>query len=418
NRKEIIKQHSGALCFPPPLDPLPSNPAELANIPMTTPRTHLAVAFAAARQPLRAVRVPTASPQGDEILIRSRFTASTPLDLHRADGGLLQKPGDIFGSTTAGVVEEVGPGASGRLRVGDRVFGWAFQEPRFRAHQEFVTAPEWMFGKIPENISLEEAATVPENLITIFNTMAIDLGLPTPWPKPEGYVPARADAPVLVWGAASSVGQSALQLLRWYGYRHILATASPSHHEYLRGLGASACFDYRDPDVAKKLLAAASEMHGESGGEARETIPYIIDCIGSRHGSLRPILEGKIAQPGSVVAVMLPVILTHASPDQAPEYSMDAGEVARGLLGSGAEEDSGVAVKGVRTFFVYEKSAFFREKLASEMVPALLARGVVRPQRYRLVEGGSILEREEGALRVMREGGVSGVKLVWRTSEE
>ncbi|KAK8016025.1 hypothetical protein PG991_008913 [Apiospora marii] len=375
---------------------------------MTTPRTHLAVAFAAARQPLRAVRVPTASPQGDEILIRSRFTASTPLDLHRADGGLLQKPGDIFGSTTAGVVEEVGPGASGRLRVGDRVFGWAFQEPRFRAHQEFVTAPEWMFGKIPENISLEEAATVPENLITIFNTMAIDLGLPTPWPKPEGYVPARADAPVLVWGAASSVGQSALQLLRWYGYRH-----------YLRGLGASACFDYRDLDVAAKLLAAASEMHDKSGAGAKETIPYIIDCIGSRDGSLRPILEGKIAQPKSIVAVMLPVILTHASPDQTPEYSMDAGEVARGLLGPGAaEEDSGVAVKGVRTFFVYEKSALFREKLASEMVPALLARGVVRPQRYCLVEGESILEREEEALRVMREGGVSGVKLVWRTSEE
>lgn len=115
---------------------------------MTTPRTHTAVTFVAARQPLAAARVPTASPQGDEILIRSRFTASTPLDLHRADGGLLQKPGDIFGSTTAGVVEEVGPGASGRLSVGDRVFGWAFQEKRYRAHQEFVTAPEWMFGKV------------------------------------------------------------------------------------------------------------------------------------------------------------------------------------------------------------------------------------------------------------------------------
>lgn len=245
--------------------------------------------------------------------------------------------------------------------------------------------------------------------------MAIDLGLPTPWPKPAGYAPAGADAPVLVWGAASSVGQSALQLLRWYGYRHVLATASPAHHAYLRGLGASACFDYRDPDVAAKLLAAASEMHGKSGSEERELIPYIIDCIGSRDGSLRPILEGKMAQPGSVVAVMLPVILTHAGPEQAPEYSMDAGEVARGL---GTAADPGVTVKGVRTFFVYEKSAFFRAKLASEMLPALLAEGVVKPQRYRLVEGGSIVEREENALRVMREGGVSGVKLVWRTSEQ
>lgn len=115
---------------------------------MATPRTHTALAFVGARKPLQAIRVPTVSPEGDEILIRSQFTDSTPLDLHRADGGLLQQPGDLFGSTTVGVVEEVGAGASGRLRVGDRVFGWAFQEPQYKGHQEFVTAPEWMFGKV------------------------------------------------------------------------------------------------------------------------------------------------------------------------------------------------------------------------------------------------------------------------------
>ncbi|KAK8076083.1 hypothetical protein PG994_003355 [Apiospora phragmitis] len=362
---------------------------------MTTPRTHTAVAVVGARQPLEAIRVPTASPEADEILIRSQFTASTPLDLHRADGGLLQQPGDIFGSTTVGV------------------------KPRYRAHQEYVTAPEWMFGKIPENITAEEAATVPENLITVFNTMATDLGLPTRWPKPEGYVPSNADDPILVWGAGSSVGQFALQVLRWYGYRHVLATASPSHHEYLRGLGASACFDYRDADVAEKVLAAASEMaqHGNGGKGGSAVVPFIIDCIGSRNGSLGPILTKKIAQPSSVVAVMLPVILTHAGPDQAPEYAMDAPEVARSLLGPGAES-SGVTVKGVRTFFVYENSPLFKAKLPSEIMPALLAQGVVTPQRFRIVEGGSILEREENALRQMREGGVSGVKLVWRTSDQ
>ncbi|KAK7990562.1 hypothetical protein PG990_014842 [Apiospora arundinis] len=379
---------------------------------MPASRSHTAVAFAGARKPLQAIQVPTEAPKDDEILIQSQFTASTPLDLHRADGGLLMKLGDIFGSTTAGVVVKVGPQASGRLRVGDRVFGWAFQEPRYKAHQEYVTAPEWMFGKIPENISSEEAATIPENLITIFNTLATDLALPTPWPKPEDYVPDHANDPILVWGAGSSVGQSALQVLRWYGYRHILATASPAHHEYLRGLGATECFDYRDASV----LAAASRMH-EKGGKksdgAPETIPFIIDCIGSRDGSLGPILQQKLAQRGSIVAVMLPVILTHASPDQAPEYAMDAAEVA-GSLGTVAS--SGVTVKGVRTFFVYENNPLFKEKLPSEIIPALLAQKIVTPQRYRLVEGKTILEREENALKQMREGAVSGVKLVWRTS--
>ncbi|KAK8007034.1 hypothetical protein PG989_001024 [Apiospora arundinis] len=348
---------------------------------MPASRSHTAVAFAGARKPLQAIQVLTEAPKDDEILIQSQFTASTPLDLHR-----------------------VGPQASGRLRVGDRVFGWAFQEPRYKAHQEYVTAPEWMFGKIPENISSEEAATIPENLITIFNTL------------PEDYVPDHANDPILVWGAGSSVGQSALQVLRWYGYRHILATASPAHHEYLRGLGATECFDYRDAGVAQKVLAAASRMH-EKGGKksdgAPETIPFIIDCIGSRDGSLGPILQQKLAQRGSIVAVMLPVILTHASPDQTPEYAMDAAEVA-GSLGTVAS--SGVTVKGVRTFFVYDNNPLFKEKLPSEIIPALLAQKIVTPQRYRLVEGKTILEREENALKQMREGAVSGVKLVWRTS--
>ncbi|KAK8117871.1 NAD(P)-binding protein [Apiospora kogelbergensis] len=371
---------------------------------MAANRTHTAIAFVGARKPLEAIQVPTVSPKGDEILIRSQFTASTPLDLHRADGGLLMKSGDIFGSTTVGVVEEVGPSAAGRLQVGDRVFGWAFQEPRYKGHQEYVTAPEWMFGKIPENISSEEAATVSENLITVFNTMATDLGLPTPWPKPENYVPDHANDPILVWGAASSVGQFALQVLRWYGYRQILATASPSHHEYLRGLGASECFDYRDAGIAQKVLAAASRLHqsGANSDGAAEAIPFIIDCIGSRDGSLGPIIRGKIAQTGSVVAVMLPV----------PEYSMDVAEVL-GSLGTAAS--SGITVKGVRTFFVYNNNPFFKEKLPSEIMPALLAQGIVTPQRYRLVEGKNMLEREENALQQMREGGVSGVKLVWRT---
>ncbi|KAK8022652.1 hypothetical protein PG993_013419 [Apiospora rasikravindrae] len=358
---------------------------------MATPRTHTAIAFVGARKPLEAIRVSTAAPEDDEILIR-------PPPRRR---GLLMQPGAIFGHTTVGVVEATGPATSGRLRIGDRVFGWAFQEPRYRAHQEYVTAPEWMFGKIPRNISPEEAATVPENLITVFNTMATDLGLPTPWPKPENYVPDRADDPVLVWGAASSVGQFALQVLRWYGYRHVLATASPSHHEYLRGLGAVACLDYRDPDVGEKVLAAAAEIQGK--GATR----------GTRR--LRPILEKKIAQPGSVVAVMLPVILTHASADQVPEYEMDAPKAARSL---GVTESSGVMVKGVRTFFIYDNSRFFKEKLPSEIMPALLEQGIVTPQRFRVVEGGTILEREENALREMREGGVSGVKLVWRTSDK
>lgn len=50
-------------------------------------------------------------------------------------------------------------------------------------------------------------------------------------------------------------------------------------------------------------------------------------------------------------------------------------------------------------------------------MPALLAEGIVVPQRHRVVEGTTILERATNALNALRDG-VSREKLVWRTSEK
>ncbi|TLD15159.1 hypothetical protein PspLS_10661 [Pyricularia sp. CBS 133598] len=368
----------------------------------STNRTHAALVTVAPRAPLQIQQRPTQSPRGNEILIRSTFTASTPLDLHRADGGLLVHDAECMGATTVGIVSEVGPDVS-RFKPGDKVFGWAFEDQKQRAHQEFVTAPDWLFAHIPEGFSMEQVATVPENLITAFNTIAVDLGLPTPWPKPEGYVPPRATEPILVWGAASSVGQFTLEVLKFYGYRHILATASPGHHGYLRELGATECFDYRDPGVTEALMEAGRRIRGG----AKPTIPMVVDCIGSVSGTLEHI--SRVAEKGSTVAVMLPVILKTPTQTQAPEYSMQ-------VPGHNKWED-GVNLRGVRTFLVYKNSDFFREKLASHIMPEVLAQGIVRPQRYRVIEGKTMLERGENALDALRDG-VSGEKLVWRTNDK
>lgn len=48
-------------------------------------------------------------------------------------------------------------------------------------------------------------------------------------------------------------------------------------------------------------------------------------------------------------------------------------------------------------------------------MPAFLAEGIVVPQRYRVIEGDSILDRATNALNALRDG-VSREKLVWRTS--
>jgi NADPH:quinone reductase-like Zn-dependent oxidoreductase len=111
------------------------------------PRTHAALVAVGPRKPFEVHQRPTTTPQSDEILVKSSFTASTPLDLHRADGGLLVVPPQVLGAVTVGVVAEVGPDVT-RLRPGDKVFGWAHEGNIQASHQEYITAPGWKFAKV------------------------------------------------------------------------------------------------------------------------------------------------------------------------------------------------------------------------------------------------------------------------------
>lgn len=187
-------------------------------------------------------------------------------------------------------------------------------------------------------IGLWEAVTRPNNFVTFFHAVTVDLGLPLPWPRPEAYQPPHADDPILIWGVFSSVGQYALQILSYYGYKNLLATPSAPHHPLLQSLGAKAVLTTK-PRGDDKILVPAKALKGSS-----PFIPFVLDCIGSKSGSLGPI--AKIAQSGPKVAVLLPVILKDASDTESPEYSMD--------VQASADWVDGVVPTGVRTHFYLE----------------------------------------------------------------
>ena len=63
--------------------------------------THAAVVTTAKRAPLSILQVPTPKPEGNEVLVRNLWTASTPLDLHQADGGLLVNHPQVLGDGVA-----------------------------------------------------------------------------------------------------------------------------------------------------------------------------------------------------------------------------------------------------------------------------------------------------------------------------
>ena len=354
--------------------------------------THAAVVTVAPRAALELHQVPTPAPRSGEVLLRNEWTASTPLDLHQNDGHLLVTPPQILGGGLGGTITQVGPNTT-HLKIGDRVFGYAFQGNTQKAHQEFVCVPEHLLALIPHGFTMQEVVTLPNNFVTVFHALTADLGLELAWPKPDDWVPKAKETSILIWGGSSSVGQFALQVLRWYGYANLLATASKRNHALLNECGATSVFDYNDAQVTSKIHEAA----GNKG------VDLVLDCIGSQSGSLAPI--SKVLSNGSTVAVLLPVIIRDASETEAPEYAME--------VTSAAEWKDGVKVKGVRTHF-YQDNPFFRDHLQPGIMPRMLEMGVVKPNRQKIIEGKTLLDRAQKAMDVLRRKEVSGERLVWR----
>ena len=125
-------------------------------------------------------------------------------------------------------------------------------------------------------------------------------------------------------------------MLSYYEYCNLMATASASYHQLLQSFGASKVFDYKHADVAAQILAFAKSLDS-----TRPAISFVLDCTWSKSGTLAPI--SKIAQKGSKVVVLLPVIVKHASDTVVPEYSMN--------VQTSADWVEGVIVSCVRTHF-------------------------------------------------------------------
>jgi NADPH:quinone reductase-like Zn-dependent oxidoreductase len=118
----------------------------MATMSSTTPKAHGAIATPGQRQPLILIDVSTPAPENNEIQLRVQWNASSPLNLHQADSDpLIQAYPHILGDSSASIVTRIGPGAK-YFSVGNKVFDFTFRNQNECAHQEFMTAPENLFG--------------------------------------------------------------------------------------------------------------------------------------------------------------------------------------------------------------------------------------------------------------------------------
>jgi NADPH:quinone reductase-like Zn-dependent oxidoreductase len=212
-------------------------------------------------------------------------------------------------------------------------------------------------------------------LAAITSTIALfdNLGLQLPKVKAE----TAQDKSLLIWGGASSVGSILIQFATLLGFT-VYTTASPAHHEYLKGLGATEVFDYHSPSIVEDLVSAAKH--------AGKPIAYAVDCV-SEVETLKPALE-VLEQSGGKGSKL--AFLALWPENQVKPEGLEISHVA------------GERIRGDRK----DLSVWLFEEFLSKA----LEEGIIVPSpKIRVVDGG--LGSLQAALDLLKEG-VHGEKLV------
>lgn len=196
-----------------------------------------------AREVLNYGDMPTPEAGTGEVRIKLEASGVNPSDTYRRAGTAdpMEYPRVIANSDGAGVVDQIGPGAS-RFKVGDRV--WLYNGQRngraFGTAAEYIALDENLVTPLPDNVSFAAGAT---------------LGVPgmTAWVCLFHAGPIDGQT-VLVTGGAGAVGHYAIQLAKWAGARVITTVSSPQKAEIARAAGADLVIDYKQEDVAERVL--------------------------------------------------------------------------------------------------------------------------------------------------------------------
>jgi putative PIG3 family NAD(P)H quinone oxidoreductase len=293
---------------------------------------------------LRVVERLKPEPKSGEVVIAVKAAGISRADAMQRQG-LYPPPhgaSDIPGLEVAGIEEATGARVCALLTGG----GYA----------EYVAAPREQVLPIPENWSFTEAATLPENMFTVYDNVFTRARL-------------RQGERILVHGGSSGIGTTAIMLAKTFGASFIAATAgTPEKCEACLKLGADLAINYREEDFVEAIRKA-------TGGAGVDVILDIVggDYIGRDLDALAP--DGRIA--------------CIATP---------RGRVAEINLGLLLQRRAAIAGSSLRARSVDQKGAI-AQQLLERVWPLLPVRDPIRP----VVDSTFPFEQAEAAHRRLEQ---------------
>jgi putative PIG3 family NAD(P)H quinone oxidoreductase len=184
---------------------------------------------------------PVPDPGPGEVRVRVHASALNRADLLQRRGSYPAPPGapaDVPGLEYAGEVDAVGEGA-GLWAVGNRVMGIVGGG----GHAEYVVVHEREAIRIPQNLSWEEAASIPEAFLTAYDALFRQLDL-------------KMGERLLIHAVGSGVGTAALQLAHAAGAMTLGTSRTRDKLRRAEELGLEVGIDTSREDLAEAVNQA------------------------------------------------------------------------------------------------------------------------------------------------------------------
>ncbi|MFI7547837.1 NAD(P)H-quinone oxidoreductase [Actinoplanes sp. NPDC049599] len=215
---------------------------------------------------------PAAGP--GEVVVQVTAAAVNRADVMQRQGHYPSPPGapPYPGLECSGVITALGEGVTGH-HVGERVCALLAGG----GYAEQVAVPAGQLLPIPQQMSVQEAAALPEVACTV-------------WSNVVDIARLRKGETLLVHGGGGGIGTFAIQLGKALGAT-VVVTAREAKHAQLRALGADLTIDYTAADFV-------AETRSFTDGRG---VDVILDIIGAKYldrnvAALAP--DGRIAVIG------------------------------------------------------------------------------------------------------------------------
>jgi NADPH:quinone reductase len=203
-----------------------------------------------------------------EVLIRVQAAGVNRPDILQRTGNYPVPPGasDIPGLEVAGTVVDAG---DTQLKPGDAVCALV----QGGGYAEFCAAPAAQCLPVPKGLSMVQAASLPETFFTVWSNLFDRAKLGT---REDG-----SKETLLVHGASSGIGVTAVQLASALGHTVYGTAGDEAKCKAVQPLGAAACINYKTQDFAKevKTLTAGRGVDVILDMVAGDYAQRNIDCL-------------------------------------------------------------------------------------------------------------------------------------------